>query len=238
MLRLAHVVAFVGGDDDVSVLNNSLEVLVHVLAIDLEFKNTSVDFVDHQDGLDFLSESLAEDGLGLHAHTFDVIDDDEGAIGNTESSGDLGGEVDVAWRVDEVDEVRLGLTWGQDIGLVVKGNTSGLDGNTTFLFICAGVSESGISSLFAGDNSGFCNERVGQGRFTVVDVGNHGHVADVVRVVHDLSDLFHCEVWHGFGVFLKKFKLNYLIVISLNRGSLLFVSVGQTTRQFFAQNSN
>lgn len=205
LLGLAHVIAFVGGDNDVSVLNDSLEVLVHILAIDLEFKNTSVDFVDHQDGLDFLSEGLSEYGLGLHAHTFDVIDDDKGAIGNTESSGDLRGEVDVAWRVDEVDQVWLsGLSWIQDIGLVVKGNTSGLDGNTTFLFICAGVSESGGSSLFAGNDTGFANERVGQGRFTVVDVGNHRHVANVRRVVHDLSDLFHCEVWHGFVVFLEE----------------------------------
>ena len=135
---------------------------------------------------------LSENSLGLHAHTFDVIDDDKGAIGDTESSGDLGGEVDVAWRVDEVDQVRLrGLSWIQDIRLVVKGNTSGLDGNTTFLFIFAGVSESGGSSLFAGNDTGFANERVGQGRFTVVDVGNHRHVANVRRVVHDLSDLFH-----------------------------------------------
>ena len=41
--------------------------------------------------------------------TWDAIDDDEGAVGDAESGGDLTGEVDVAGGVDQVDEEGLGV---------------------------------------------------------------------------------------------------------------------------------
>jgi len=97
LLGLTHVFALVSGDDDVGVLNNSLEVLVHGLTIDLELEDSTIDLVDHHDWLDLLSEGLSEDSLGLDADTFDVIDDDEGTISDTEGGGDFGGEINVAW---------------------------------------------------------------------------------------------------------------------------------------------
>ena len=97
LLGLAHILALVGGDDDVGVLDDTAEGLVHGLTIDLELEDTSVNLVDHHDGLDLLGEGLSEDGLGLHADTFDVIDDDEGTIGDTEGSSDFRGEIDVTW---------------------------------------------------------------------------------------------------------------------------------------------
>merc|ERR1712165_468552 len=97
LLGLTHVLELISGDDDVSVLDDTLEVLVHGLTIDLELKDTSVDLVDHHDGLDLLAEGLTEDSLGLHANTFDVIDDDKSTICDTKGSCDFGGEIDVAW---------------------------------------------------------------------------------------------------------------------------------------------
>jgi len=97
LLGLTHVVELVGGDDDVGVLDDLVEGLVHGLTINLEFEDASVNLVDHHDGLDLLSEGLSEDGLSLDTDTFDVIDDDEGTIGDTEGSGDFGGEINVTW---------------------------------------------------------------------------------------------------------------------------------------------
>ena len=59
------------------------------LSFDLEFEDTSVNLVDEENGLDLLSESLSEHGFGLDANSFDVIDDDEGTISNSESSSDF-----------------------------------------------------------------------------------------------------------------------------------------------------
>ena len=49
--------------------------------------------------LDALSHGLAQHGLGLHAHALDAVDDDERAVGDAQSGGDLGREVNVAGRV-------------------------------------------------------------------------------------------------------------------------------------------
>ena len=66
-----------------------MEVLIHGLAIDLEFEDTTINLVDEKNWLDLFTKSLTEHGLGLDANTFDVIDDDEGTVSNTEGSCDL-----------------------------------------------------------------------------------------------------------------------------------------------------
>jgi len=185
LLGLTHVLELVSGDDDVGVLDDTLEVLVHGLTIDLKFEDTSVNLVDHHDGLNLLRESLSEDGLGLDTDTFDVIDDDEGTIGDTEGSGDLGGEVDVTWGVDEVDQVGLDDTGLGDVGLVVEGDAGGLDGDATLLL-----------------DTGFRDKGVSQSGLAVIDMGNDRHVTDTMGIVHDLTDLFNGKVGHSvLGVF-------------------------------------
>ena len=103
----------------------------------------------------------------------------------------------MTWGVNQVDEVGLDITWVGDISLVVEGYTSGLNGDTTLLLVSTSVSEAGITSILTSNNAGFGDEGIGQGRFTVIDVGNHRHVTDVVTVVHDLTDLLNSEVGHG-----------------------------------------
>ena len=207
LVRLAHVLELVGGDDDVSVLDDTLEVLVHGFTIDLELQDASVNLVDHHDGLDLLGKGLTEDSLGLHADTLDVIDDDKSAISDTESGGNLRREINVAWGVDQVDQVRLHSASLDDVGLEVERHASRLDGNTTLLFIRSGVSSTGITSRFAGNDTGFSNKRVREGGLSVVDVSDDGHVSDVVSLVHDVTDLLNGEVGHdaeGFFFFWKK----------------------------------
>ena len=77
LLGLTHFIALEGGVDNVGVLNDTLEVLVHGFAIDLEFVDAAIVLVDEKNGLDLLTESLTENSIGLDADTFDVVDDDE-----------------------------------------------------------------------------------------------------------------------------------------------------------------
>lgn len=81
--------------------------MVHCLAIDLLFEDASVDFVDYYYRLDFLGEGLPEDGLCLDTDALNIVHYDKCAIGDTQSRCNLGGEVNMAWRVDDVDQVRL-----------------------------------------------------------------------------------------------------------------------------------
>jgi hypothetical protein len=89
LLRLAHIIALVGGDNDVGVLNDTLKVLIHGLAVNLEFKDSTIDLVDEKDWLNLFTEGLTENSFCLHANTFDVIDNYEGTISDTEGSSDF-----------------------------------------------------------------------------------------------------------------------------------------------------
>ena len=79
-------------------------------------------------------------------------------------------------RVNQVDQevVLLGLDGDvlEILGILeggVQGDGGRLDGDTTLLLIGASIREAGFSSLGGGDDTGTLNERVGEGRFSVVD---------------------------------------------------------------------
>mmetsp|Transcript_38598 Transcript_38598/g.27917 ORF Transcript_38598/g.27917 Transcript_38598/m.27917 type:complete len:369 (-) Transcript_38598:349-1455(-) len=97
LLVITHIITLVGGNDNVNVLNDTLEVLVHSLTIDLEFEDTTIDLVNHEYASNLFGKSLTEDGLGLYGHTFDVINNDKSTISNSEGSSDLRGEINVTW---------------------------------------------------------------------------------------------------------------------------------------------
>jgi hypothetical protein len=103
-LNVSESLLVVHRDDNVDGLDSSVEGLVEVLLLDLEFEKSTVDLVDDDDGLDSLTESLSEYGFGLNANTIDGVDDDEGSIGDTEGGGNLGREIDVTGGIDKVDQ--------------------------------------------------------------------------------------------------------------------------------------
>jgi len=78
--------------------------LVQLLGLDLELEEGTVDLVDDDNGLDTFGKSLSQYCLGLDADALNTVDDDQSTIGDTESGGDLGGEIDVSRRVDQVDQ--------------------------------------------------------------------------------------------------------------------------------------
>jgi hypothetical protein len=198
----------VGRDDDVDGLDGSREGLVKILLGDLELEKSTIDLVDDDDGLDALTKSLSEDGLGLDTDTLDGVDDNKSTIGDTKSSSNLGREINVTGRVNKVDKevLSIGLL-ANNVGdvvvlakLTVQGNGSGLDSDTTLLFIGTSIGSSGITSLGSGNDTGLGEKRVGQGRLAVIDVGNNGHVTDIGRLVHKLPDLVNGEVNHLGGI--------------------------------------
>ena len=200
-LDVAEGLVEVGGDDDVDGLDGSGEGLVQILLGHLQLEKGAVDLVDDHHGLDTLTKSLAQHGLGLHAHTFDGVDDDERTVGDTESSSDLGREINVTGRVDQVDEeiAAVGLLADDVLEVLVVGQVAvqrdggGLDGDTTLLLISARVGGTRITSLGGRDDTGLREEGVGEGGLAVVDVGDDGHVTDVGGLVHEGAHLFDGE---------------------------------------------
>ncbi|KAI6748621.1 hypothetical protein HG530_015394 [Fusarium avenaceum] len=198
----------VGRDDNVNGLNGSGEGLVQILLGDLKLEKSTVDLVDDDDGLDALTKGLSQDSLGLDTDTLDGVDDNESTISDTESSGNFGREINVTGRVNKVDQevLSVGLL-ANNVGniviltkLTVQRDGSGLDGDTTLLFVGTRIGGSGISSLGSGNDTSLGEKRVGQGRLAVVDVGNNGHVTDIGRLVHKLTDLVDREAICGEGI--------------------------------------
>lgn len=201
----------VGGDNDVDGLDGTGEGLVKILLGDLELEKSTIDLVDDNNWLDALTKSLAKDGLGLDADTLNGVDDDESSVGNTESSGNLRREINVTWRIDQVDQEIwaislladdiLKILWVGEVA--VKGDGSGLDGNTTLLLIGTGIGGASITSLGGRDNTGLGEEGIGKSGLSVIDVSNNGHVTDVGWLVHKRADLVNGEVNH-FGGWASK----------------------------------
>ena len=121
--------------------------------------NINVCLVDldlHDDnGLDTLTKSLSQDGLGLDAHTLDSVDDDKSTVSDSQSSSDLRGEIDVPGGVNQVDQEVLAvhLLANNVLQVIVvgergvQGDGRGLDGDTTLLLVGSGIGGTGISSL-------------------------------------------------------------------------------------------
>lgn len=207
-LDVTEALVEVGGDDDVDGLDSSGEGLVKILLGNLELEKSTIDLVDDDDGLDALTKGLSEHGLGLDTDTLDGVDDDESTISDTESGSDLRGEINVTGGVNEVDQeiLAIGLL-AENLGdivvrakLTVQGDGGRLDGDTTFLFVCTRIGGSSITSLCGGDDTGLGEQGVGEGRLAMVDVGNNGHVTDIGRLVHKLTDLVDGEVDHLGGI--------------------------------------
>jgi len=207
-LDITESLVEVGGDDDVDGLDGTREGLVQILLGDLELEKSTVDLVDDDNRLDTLTKSLTQDSLGLDAHTFDSVDDDESTISDTESSSDLRREIDVTRRVNEVDQeiLALGLLANDVLDILgivevtVQSDGSGLDGNTTLLLVGTSIRGTGITSLCGRDNTGLGQQGIGQGRLAVIDVGNDGHVSDIGGLVHEGPDLVDRKVDHLGGI--------------------------------------
>ena len=175
-LNVTESLVEVGGDDDVNGLNGTGEGLVQILLGDLELEKSTVNLVDAQNGLDALGQGLTQDSLGLDTDTGDTVDNDKGTVSDTESSSDLGREINVTGGIDQVDQELvtidglgnlLKILWVGELG--VQGDSGGLDGNATILLIGTGVHETGLSSLGGGDNTGTLNQGVGEGGLSVID---------------------------------------------------------------------
>merc|ERR1712119_47538 len=198
------IVVTVGCNNDIHVLDDPLEGLVQLLLFQLQLQESAVHLVHEEDWADTFSDSLPQDSLGLHTNTRDTVNHNKGSVSYTEGSCHLGGEVNVAGGVDQIDQETslkgaIGLLSTllfnelKILGVHVEEHRDGsrLDGDTSLLFILPGVSGSGLASLGGGNDTSLGYQGVGQGGLAVVHVGDHGHVPDIGFFVRTFSHLVH-----------------------------------------------
>mmetsp|Transcript_65544 Transcript_65544/g.104280 ORF Transcript_65544/g.104280 Transcript_65544/m.104280 type:complete len:218 (-) Transcript_65544:59-712(-) len=202
-LHITHQRIIVGGNNHVHILNGIAETRVHVLCFHLQLQNAAVHLVHKQAGPHTLLKSLPQHGLGLDSAALNAINDHHRTIGDSKSCSHFRGEVDVTWRVNQVDQVRNSSLAILFIMLEVERDAGALDGHAAFLFIRPGVGEARISRRLGTDDAGLANQGVRQGGFAVIHVRDDTHGADIIRLVHDLSHLVHCKVRHGASSFSR-----------------------------------
>ena len=80
-------------------------------------------------------------------------------------------------------------------------HSRGLDGDAPLLLVLSGVGGAGLPGLGGGDDPGLGHQRVGQGGFAMVHVGDHGHIPDVVLLVHAFSHLVYRKIHLGHNIY-------------------------------------
>ncbi|MES1918466.1 hypothetical protein MHBO_000431 [Bonamia ostreae] len=102
-----HFDVFVRADYHVHALDYFPEILIRVFEVNFSLDENAVDFVEEEHRADSFGYCLPQHRLRLDAHALDAVDDDQRAVGDAQSGGHFGRKVDVARRVDEVDELGL-----------------------------------------------------------------------------------------------------------------------------------
>ena len=137
----------------------------------------AVHLVDEGDPRHAVLVGLVPDGLALGLDAFPGAEDHHGAVEHPQAPLHLGGEIDVAGRVDQVD---LDVLPGE-------GDGGGVDRDAPFLLLGVEIGDGGALIHFAHAVAEAAVEQhaFGDGGFARVDVGNHADVAEVVEVGHE-----------------------------------------------------
>ena len=88
----------VSSNNDADAFNDALESLVENFLVELELKESVVDFVHEKDRLDMFTNNLAHDSFSLHTDTGFTINNDQSTVSNTKSGRHLRWEVNETWK--------------------------------------------------------------------------------------------------------------------------------------------
>ena len=132
-----------------------------------------VHLVDEDQARHLVLVGLPPDGFGLGLDAFLGVEDDDGAVEHAQAALDLGGEIDVAGRVDQVDRAVAPL----------EGNAGAVDGDAAFLLflVVVGVGGALIDAAELVLGAGVKEDVLGGRRLAGIDVGNDADVADLGR---------------------------------------------------------
>ena len=117
-------------------------------------------------------DRLVDIGEGLSLDPLARVDDEQGALTGGERAADLIREVDMAWRVHQVEDIGFSIR-----GLVLQANRLRLDGDAA-LALQLHLVEHLLAHLAGFEPARGLDQPVGQGRLAVVDMGDDREVAD------------------------------------------------------------
>ena len=171
-----------GADRQLEDQRGGVEPLDHHVDAAEEVGARAVELVDEAHPGHGVLVGLAPHGHGLRLDTGDTVEHRDGTVEDAERALDLGGEVDVTGRVDDVDLVVLPPAGGRGGG----------DGDAALLLLLHPVHRgSALVDLtdLVGD-AGVEQDPLGRRRLAGVDVRHDADVADLVEVSGDVNGHF------------------------------------------------
>jgi len=170
--HLRHVLAGLGRDQDgIGGIqpDHVLDLLLDLVGLG----GRQVDLVEHRHDLVIVVERLIDIGERLRLDTLAGVDHQERALAGGERPVDLIGEVDMAGRVDQVEDVILAV-----VGAVIEPHRLRLDGDAALALDVHRVEHLLLAGHFAvAEPAGELDQPVGQRRFAVIDMRDDGEVA-------------------------------------------------------------
>ena len=137
-----------------------------------------VDLIHHRADLQVVFHGQIGVGQGLGLDALGGVHHQNGALTGRQRTGDLIVEVHVTRGVDKVEFVLQAIQ-----GVIVELDRAGLDGNAPLPLQIHVVQQLGLH-LPLGDGVAQLDQPVGEGGFTVVDMGDDGKVADFALITH------------------------------------------------------
>ena len=156
------------------------ECLLHLFGDALRFGHVQVDLVDDRDDLQVMLDGEIDVGKRLGLDTLGRVHYQERPLARGQAAGNLVGEVDVAWRVDQVELIALPRS-----SRVVEPNGLGLYGDAALPLELHRI-EVLLDHLPRVDGAGDLQQAVGKRRLAVVYVSDDAEVADVCAVHHPM----------------------------------------------------
>ena len=132
----------------------------------------AIDLVDHHDRLQAALQGLGEHEAGLRHGAFGRIDQHQRPVGHPQHALHLAAEIGVAGRVDDVDLHAA----------VGDGDILGQDRDAPLALQVVGVEDLLADQLRIAVPAALAQHAIDERRLAVVDVGDNGHVADVLDV--------------------------------------------------------
>ena len=161
------------GRDEHGVRRVDADDFLDLLADALRLGGGKVDLVQDHDDLVVGVDGLVDVGQRLRLDALRGVDDEQRALAGAERARDLVGEVDMAGRVDQVEDVVLAI-----VGAVVEAHGLRLDGDAALL-LDVHVVEHLLGHLAQFQPAGGLDQPVGERRLAMVDMGDDGEIADV-----------------------------------------------------------
>ncbi len=146
-----------------------LDLLLHLFGLG----RRQVDLVEHGHDLVIVVDRLIDVGERLRLDALGGVDHQERAFAGGKRAVDLVGEIDVAGRVDQVEDVVLAVARA-----VIEPHGLRLDGDAALALDVHGI-EHLLHHLALGEPAGRLDQPVGQRRLAVVDMRDDGEVADI-----------------------------------------------------------